>query len=133
MKNSKAREIYISDDLEAAYSRYVWELVDAGIDLDIADLSTHFVFVNLARAPLWQPLAPGTVYDKVAAITKAHPDLLPGRWSPHWLRHTHATALQVSGIAVDASLVSFCDRVGVRELGVSGGMSVGWPPQRHAV
>ncbi len=99
VKNSKAREIYVSDDLEAAYSRYVWELVDAGIDLDVDDLATHFVFVNVARAPLWAPMAPGTVYDKVAAITKASGGQLPDRWSPHWLRHTHATALLLSGVA----------------------------------
>ena len=99
VKNDKAREIYISDELEACYSAYVWNLVDAGIDLHINDVAGHFVFVNLAREPMFAALAPGSVYDKVAAISAKHPRALPARWSPHWLRHTHATALLLAGAA----------------------------------
>lgn len=99
VKNDKAREIYISDELEALYSAYVWALVDAGIDLFVADVAQHWVFVNVARDPMFAPLAPDTVYDKVAAITAAHPGQLPAKWSPHWLRHTHATALLLAGAA----------------------------------
>lgn len=82
VKNSRYRQIYISDALEAAYSSYVWSLVDAGIDLDVPDLAGHYVFVNVAREPRWSPLSPDTVYDKVAAITKSHREL-PRKWSPH--------------------------------------------------
>ena len=38
-----------------------------------------------------------TVYDKVRAIKRAHPGL-PADWTPHWLRHTHATALLLAGV-----------------------------------
>lgn len=99
VKNDKAREIYISDELEALYSAYVWALVDAGIDLHVADVTDHYVFVNVAREPRFAPLSPDTVYDKIAAITAKHPGQLPAGWSPHWLRHTHATALLLAGAA----------------------------------
>lgn len=98
VKNDKAREIYVSDELEALYSSYVWALVDAGIDLYVDDVAEHYVFVNLAREPLFAPWSPDSVYDKVAAITAAARGQLP-RWSPHWLRHTHATALLLAGAA----------------------------------
>lgn len=97
VKSGRFRQIYISDELEAAYSAYVWALVDAGIDLAIPDVSSHFVFVNVAREPLWAAMSPDTVYDKVAAIKKRHPEL-PGKWGPHWMRHTHATALLLAGV-----------------------------------
>ena len=48
---------------------------------------------------MFAALAPGSVYDKVAAISAKHPRALPARWSPHWLRHTHATALLLAGAA----------------------------------
>lgn len=98
VKYSKPRQIFISDELEALYSAYVWELVDAGIDIVVPDLAQHWVFVNVAREPLFAALSPDTVYAKVAAITRAHPGQLPGRWAPHWLRHTHATALLLAGV-----------------------------------
>ncbi|MFC0359108.1 tyrosine-type recombinase/integrase [Kytococcus schroeteri] len=96
-KSDRFRQIYISDELEAAYSAYVWELIDAGIDLAIPEVDQHWVFVNVAREPLWAPMAPGTVYDRVAAIKRRHPDL-PQDWGPHWMRHTHATALLLAGV-----------------------------------
>jgi len=33
----------------------------------------------------------------VRALRAAHPSLPPD-WSPHWLRHTHATALLLAGV-----------------------------------
>lgn len=96
VKSGRARRIYIGDDLEALYSAYVWELVDAGIDLVIPDLSGHFVFVNTNQAPLWSPLRPESVYDRVRSLSRAH-EGLPDRWTPHWLRHTHASALLLAG------------------------------------
>jgi integrase len=94
---SGARRIYIGDDLVALYSEYVWQLVAQGADVAVEDLVTHFVFVNLARGEKYAPLRPETIYDKVDAITRRRSDVLPADWTPHWLRHSHATALLLSG------------------------------------
>lgn len=56
------------------------------------------MFVNVAREPLWAAMSPSTVYDKIESITRRHRDVLPEKWSPHWLRHTHATALLLAGV-----------------------------------
>jgi integrase len=95
-KTLRARRIYIGDDLEALYSAYVWHLVDRGADLVVPDLDTHFVFVNLVRGQRFAPTRPETVYAKVDSLTYRCP-ALPRQWTPHWLRHTHATALLLSG------------------------------------
>ncbi|XAS76042.1 tyrosine-type recombinase/integrase [Dermatophilaceae bacterium Sec6.4] len=97
VKNNRHRRLYVSDELEAAYSAYVWALVDAGIDLDIENLSQHWVFVNVAAGPRWQAMRPETIYDRVESITRKLGDRVPAGWSPHWMRHTHATALLLSG------------------------------------
>lgn len=94
-KTPRHRRIYISDDLEAAYAQYLWQLIDAGIDLDITDLSAHHVFVNVAREPVWSPIRVETVYQKVTAIKRWRPEL--PRFTPHWFRHTHATTLLLAG------------------------------------
>jgi integrase/recombinase XerD len=95
---SGARRIYIGDDLVALYTEYVWQLVAAGADVAVDDLATHFVFVNLVRGPKYAPMRPETVYDKVELITARRADVLPGDWTPHWLRHTHASALLLAGV-----------------------------------
>ena len=95
---SGARRIYIGDDLVALYCEYVWQLVAAGADVAVDDLATHFVFVNLARGEKYAPMRPETVYDKVDLITARRSDVLPEDWTPHWLRHTHATALLLAGV-----------------------------------
>lgn len=94
-KTTAARRIYISDRLEAEYAEYLWNLVDAGIDLDIADLSSARIFVNVVRSPLWSPMRVETVYQKVRAAQRACPQL--PSFTPHWFRHTHATALLLAG------------------------------------
>ncbi len=91
------RRLYIGDDLEALYSEYVWQLVSMNADVAVEDLATHFVFVNLQRGKLFFPMRPENVYDKVRTLRAAHPSLPPD-WSPHWLRHTHATALLLNGV-----------------------------------
>ncbi|MDG3009375.1 tyrosine-type recombinase/integrase [Rhodococcus sp. D2-41] len=95
---SGARRIYIGDDLAALYSEYVWQLVAQGADVAVNDLATHFVFVNLARGTRYGPIRPETVYEKVRSIKRQQPGLVPAGWTPHWLRHTHATALLLAGV-----------------------------------
>lgn len=96
---SGARRIYVGDDLVALYTEYVWQLVTAGADVAVDDLAAHFVFVNLARGTKYAALRPETIYDKVDLITSRRSDVLPADWTPHWLRHTHATALLLSGVS----------------------------------
>ncbi|WP_457138425.1 tyrosine-type recombinase/integrase [Mycobacteroides abscessus] len=92
-----SRRLYIGDDLEALYSEYVWQLVSMNADVLVEDLEHHFVFVNLQRGKLFSPMRQENVYDKVRALRKAHASL-PADWTPHWLRHTHATALLLNGV-----------------------------------
>jgi integrase len=95
-KSSRYRRIYISDELERLHSGYVWQLCDAGAHQAV-DLAGHFVFVNLRRGQWLAPMRPETVYDKVAALKRMLGDAVPAGWTPHWFRHTHASALLLSG------------------------------------
>lgn len=97
---SGPRRIYIGDDLVALYTEYVWQLVAAGADVTVGDLASCFVFVNLVRGVRYAPLRPETIYDKVDLITARRTGVLPEQWTPHWLRHTHATALLLAGVDV---------------------------------
>lgn len=95
-KSSRYRRIYISDELERLHSEYVWQLCDAGAHLE-ADLAGHFVLVNLRRGRWLAPMRPETVYDKVASLKRRLGGAVPAGWTPHWFRHTHASALLLSG------------------------------------
>jgi integrase len=53
--------------------------------------------VNLDRPPLLAPLREATVRDKVDALKRR--DVGPPGWTPHWFRHSHATALLLAGTA----------------------------------
>jgi integrase len=99
VKNGGYRRIYISDDLDRLYGEYLWQLCDAGADLAVGDLDWWWVFVNLAREPRFAPLRAETVAWQVRRLRRRFPEELPAGFTPHWLRHTHATALLLSGIA----------------------------------
>jgi hypothetical protein len=49
----------------------------------------------------------------------------PPGWTPHWLRHSHATALQIGGVAFDASFDASRDRRMTRTCGFRPVASVG--------
>ena len=95
-KSSRYRRIYVSDELERLHSEYVWELCDVGAHRAV-DLGNHFVFVNLHRGQWLAPLRPESVYDQVAALKRRLGNRVPPGWTPHWFRHTHASALLLSG------------------------------------
>lgn len=98
VKSGHHRRVYVGDDLEGLYSAYVWSLVDAQIDLTVSDLPNHFVLVNVTQSgPAFAPMRPETVYAAVRSITRRAEGRVPQGWTPHWLRHTHATALLLSG------------------------------------
>jgi len=95
-KSSRYRRIYISDELERLHSEYIWQLCDADAHR-VVDLGNHFVFVNLHRGQWLAPLRPESVYDQVAALKRRLGNRVPSGWTPHWFRHTHASALLLSG------------------------------------
>ncbi len=53
------------------------------------------LLVNLDRPPLLAAIREGTVRDKVAALKKK--GIGPAGWTPHWFRHSHASALLLAG------------------------------------
>ena len=99
-KTLLARRIFIGDDLEALYSSYVWHLVDVGADLAVPELDTHFVFVNVVHG---DAVRANAARNRVRQSPIQSPNAQRGccrrTGSPHWLRHTHATALLLSGAA----------------------------------
>jgi site-specific recombinase XerD len=99
VKNGGYRKIFVSDELDRLYGEYLWRLCDAGADGAVGDLDSWWVFVNLAREPRFAPMRAETVAWQVRRLRRRFPDDLPGDFTPHWLRHTHATALLMSGIA----------------------------------
>jgi integrase len=93
VKNQQYRRLYISDELDDFYSEYLFLLADQGVDFTDDDA----VFVNLQRGRIGRPLRAETVYDWIEGFKRRHP-LLPAGWTPHWFRHSHATALLLAGI-----------------------------------
>ena len=55
------------------------------------------MFVNLRRGQWLAPMRPETVYDLVAALKRRLGSRTPAGWTPHWFRHSHASALLLSG------------------------------------
>jgi integrase len=58
------------------------------------------VFVNLDREPRFAPWRPASVYDLVDRLRRQLSAQVPQAWTPHWMRHSHATALLLSGVPV---------------------------------
>lgn len=97
VKNGRYRRIFISDQLERLHSEYLWQLCDAGAH-QMLDLENHFVFVNLQRGQWLAPMRPETVYDLVASLKRRLGSNVPPGWTPHWFRHSHASALLLAGV-----------------------------------
>jgi integrase len=93
VKNQQYRRIYISDELDDLYGEYLFLLAELGVSVD----DDTAVFVNLFRGQFGRPLRPETIYDWIGNFKRRHP-LLPTGWTPHWFRHTHATALLLAGV-----------------------------------
>ncbi|GFG54797.1 hypothetical protein MAGR_62380 [Mycolicibacterium agri] len=51
--------------------------------------------MNVSRPPLLAALRETTVREKVATLRRR--GIGPPAWTPHWFRHTHATALLLAG------------------------------------
>jgi integrase len=94
------RRVYVSDELDRLYGEHVWRLCEVGADLATDDFDAGYVFVNLDREPRFAPWRPESVYDLVARLRAQLSGQVPPEWTPHWLRHSHASALLLSGVPV---------------------------------
>ena len=97
VKMMRPRRVYVGADLERLFADYLTLLACTAADMGIAVAADSPLLVNLQRPPLLAALHEGTVRDKTAALRKKGIGL-PG-WTPHWFRHSHATALLLAGTA----------------------------------
>jgi integrase len=100
VKGGHYRRVFVSDELDRLYGEYLWQLCEAGADTAVPDLDAAPVFVNLAGGTRFAPWRPESVYDLVGRLHRELAGQVPARWTPHWLRHSHATALLLSGVPV---------------------------------
>ena len=100
VKGGHYRRVFVSDELDRLYGEYLWQLCEAGADLAVPDLDQTPVFVNLAGGRRFAPWRPESVYDLVDRLRRDLAGQVPAAWTPHWLRHSHATALLLSGVPV---------------------------------
>ena len=94
------RRLYVSDELDRLYGEHLWRLCEAGADMVCVDFDASYVFVNLDHEPRFAPWKPDSVYDLVDRLRRQLLGQVPNEWTPHWLRHSHATALLLSGTPV---------------------------------
>jgi len=97
-KGGRQRRIYVSDSLERLYSDYLWLLSDAADGAGRVLGDGWFVFVNLQREPRFRALRPESVYSLLRRLRRRLGDVVPEEVTPHWFRHTHATALLLAGV-----------------------------------
>jgi len=95
VKMMRPRRIYVSADLERLFADYLTHLAcrAAGLGMNVSPGSP--LLVNLDRPPLLAAIREGTVRDKVTALKKR--GIGPAGWTPHWFRHSHASALLLAG------------------------------------
>ena len=95
VKMLRPRRVYVGADLERLFADYLTHLACRAAEHGIALSPESPLLVNLTRPPLLGALQVGTVRDKNTALrTKS---IGPPAWTPHWFRHTHATALLLAG------------------------------------
>ena len=95
VKTMRPRRVYVGADLERLFADYLTLLACTAADMGIAVAADSPLLVNLQRPPLLAALHEGTVRDKTAALRKK--GIGPPGWTPHWFRHSHATALLLAG------------------------------------
>jgi integrase len=97
VKMMRPRRVYVSADLERLFADYVTHLACRAAEVGIAVTADHPLWVNLDRPPLLGALRESTVRDKTKALKLK--GIGPPGWTPHWFRHSHATALLLAGTA----------------------------------
>lgn len=96
LPKSGARSVFVSSRLDRLYGDYVWWLCDRGADVVIEDWDAAYIFCNVFRKPFFAPLRTESVYAHLNRMKRLVPQV-PEAMTPHWFRHTHATALLLAG------------------------------------
>ena len=100
VKGGTGRRVFVSDELDRLYGEYLWQLCEDGAGLAVDDMDAMHVFVNLAGGARFAPWRPDSVYDLVDRLRRDLAGQVPAGWTPHWMRHSHATALLLAGVPV---------------------------------
>ncbi len=95
VKMMRPRRVYVGADLERLFADYVTYLACRAAELGIAVTAADPLWVNLDRPPLLAAMREATVRDKTDALRRK--GIGPAGWTPHWFRHSHATALLLAG------------------------------------
>jgi integrase len=116
-KMMRPRRVHVGADLERLFADYLTCRACRAASLGLAVSPDSPLLVNLDRPPLLAAIREGTVRDKVAALKKK--GIGPAGWTPHWFRHSHASALQRRGVASDATFRNLREDGVVRDGGPS--------------
>ncbi len=95
VKMMRQRRVYVGADLERLFAAYLTHLACRAAEAGIAVTADGPLWVNLDRPPLLAALREATVRDKNEALRRR--GIGPPGWTPHWFRHSHATALLLAG------------------------------------
>jgi integrase len=95
VKMMRPRRVYVGAGLEQLFADYLTHLACRAAELGVAITADWPLLVNLRRPPLLAALGEGTVRDKVASLRRKSTG--PPGWTPHWFRHSHASALLLAG------------------------------------
>jgi integrase len=95
VKMMRPRRVYVGADLERLFADYLTDIACRAAESGITLTDQSQLLVNVARPPLLAALRETTVREKVSALRRR--EVGPPGWTPHWFRHTHATALLLAG------------------------------------
>jgi site-specific recombinase XerD len=98
VKNMRGRRVFVSDRLERLYGEFLYEVGDLADRHGLPLRDTDPVVVNTGGGRLLSAMTPSGVYRVVERLQSRLGDSVPTGWTPHWFRHTHATALLLNGV-----------------------------------